>query len=417
MQAEASAGGNKHLAIVERIGQLRQAGVATRRGGVELGGALHLEGLVWPFGIELADEGIEAFLLLQAIGARRPGGFPFEGEVHALMASVLLRVARLDAFDRNTKPEPPHRELGEVEQGVWTGEGHAVVGANGERQATLAEQPFEGGDCRLFAGGIERLAQQQEARGMVGDGQWIAVAPIAELELALEVSAPQIIGPSARGQRRAARAMARHAATLDQTVTVENRMDGAFGGKPDIAIEPPDQQFADLARAPVRLLGLQADNQALDLFRQLIGIAHRSPGTIAQGSQSLLPVAIENLVAGLTRYPELPADVRHGLPVQQAGDKAKAFFHNRTRFPRHPHLPQNKSGKCNPCVRYVLSPMSRAAQPWRASGGGPPGGRQGVGCLPKLRRSVGRLWPRVVRLLPRTEQWRHLCRIDGRSAT
>src|SRR5215475_1279772 len=24
-------------------------------------------------------------------------------------------------------------------------------------------------------------------------------------------------------------------------------------------------------------------------------------------------------------------------------------------------LPQNKSGKCNPCVRYVLSPVSRAA--------------------------------------------------------
>ena len=44
---------------------------------------------------------------------------------------------------------------------------------------------------------------------------------------------------------------------------------------PDIAVEPPDQQFANLARAPVRLLGLQADDQALDLLRQLVGIAHR----------------------------------------------------------------------------------------------------------------------------------------------
>jgi hypothetical protein len=48
----------------------------------------------------------------------------------------------------------------------------------------------------------------------------------------------------------------------------------------------------------------------------------------------------------------------HGLPVQQAGDKAKALFHHRTRFPRHPHLPPAKaksvthvSGtKCHLCL-------------------------------------------------------------------
>src|SRR5262245_1657446 len=198
---------------------------------------------------------------------------------------------------------------------------------------------------------------------MVGDGQRIAVAAIAELELTLEVGTPQIIGPSARGQRRAARAVARPAAALDQVMAIEHRMDGAVGGNPDIASEPPDQQLADLARAPVRLLGLEADNQALDLLQELMGIADRPPGLIAQGGHPLLPVAIENLVAGLAGYAELPADIRHGLAVQQTGHKAQALFHNRTRFPRHPHLPQNKSGKCNPCVRYVLSPMSRAAHP------------------------------------------------------
>lgn len=75
---------------------------------------------------------------------------------------------------------------------------------------------------------------------MVGDGQRIAVVPIAELELALEVGTPQIIRSSARGQRRAARAVARPAAALDQAMAVEDRMDGAFGGNPDIAIQPPD---------------------------------------------------------------------------------------------------------------------------------------------------------------------------------
>jgi hypothetical protein len=43
-----------------------------------------------PFGIELANEGIEAVLLLQAVAARRPGSFLFESEVQALVTSGIL---------------------------------------------------------------------------------------------------------------------------------------------------------------------------------------------------------------------------------------------------------------------------------------------------------------------------------------
>ena len=43
-----------------------------------------------------------------------------------------------------------------------------------------------------------------------------------------------------------------------------------------------------------------------------IGVAHRPPRT---GLKTVLLVAVENLVAGLTRYAELPAHVRHGLTV------------------------------------------------------------------------------------------------------
>jgi hypothetical protein len=110
--------------------------------------------------------------------------------------------------------------------------------------------------------------------------------------------------------------MARPAAALDQAVTVENRMDGAFGRNPDIPVEPPDQKLTDLARPPVRLLGLESDDQALDLLRDLVGIAHRPAGPIAQRRQPVLLVAVENLVAG---YAEFPAHVRHGLPVQEKG--------------------------------------------------------------------------------------------------
>jgi hypothetical protein len=58
-------------------------------------------------------------------------------------------------------------------------------------------------------------------------------------------------------------------------------MDGAFGRNPDIAVEPPDQQLANLARTPMRLVGLQADNQGLDLGRQLVSVTDWPPGAVA----------------------------------------------------------------------------------------------------------------------------------------
>src|ERR1700730_4183345 len=116
---------------------------------------------------------------------------------------------------------------------------------------------------------------------MIGDRQRITVAAVAQLELALEVDTPQIIGYGALRQRRAARAVARPAAAPDQAVAIEHRMDGAFGGNPDIAVESPNQPLANLARTPMRLVGLQADNQGLDLGRQLVGVTDWPPGAVA----------------------------------------------------------------------------------------------------------------------------------------
>src|SRR5262249_1926160 len=101
--------------------------------------------------------------------------------------------------------------------------------------------------------------------------------------------------------------MAPVAATLDQAVTVEHRVDGACGRKGNISIEPPNQELAELAGAPMRLLGLQADDQTFELLRQLVGVAHRPPRSVAQGLEPVFLVAIEDLVASLPGYPEIPA--------------------------------------------------------------------------------------------------------------
>src|SRR6202043_1846026 len=111
---------------------------------------------------------------------------------------------------------------------------------------------------------------------------------IAELELALEVGAPQIIGKRTFRQRRAARAVARPAAALDQAVAVEHRVNGAFGGNLDISVEATHQQFADLAGAPVRLLALQPDDQGLDLLRLATSVTAPGCGAVAHPLQPVL---------------------------------------------------------------------------------------------------------------------------------
>jgi hypothetical protein len=50
--------------------------------------------------------------------------------MHAFMPAVLLRVAGLDVLDLDAEPEPPDGEFGEVEEGIRTGEGNAVIGAD-----------------------------------------------------------------------------------------------------------------------------------------------------------------------------------------------------------------------------------------------------------------------------------------------
>src|SRR5258708_6088877 len=138
-------------------------------------------------------------------------------------------------------------------------------------------------------------------------------------------------------------------------------MDGALGRDPDIAVQSANQELANLASTPMRLLALEGDDQALDLGWQLVGVAHGAARAIRQRFDPAILVALEDLVAGLAGDPELPADLRHRFAIEQFRHKPQALIHYRTLLPRHKHLP-HEAGKCYLCVRYALLPMSRAAQ-------------------------------------------------------
>jgi hypothetical protein len=146
-------------------------------------------------------------------------------------------------------------------------------------------------------------------------------------------------------------------------MAIEDGVDGADRRHPHVAGQAAEQEFADLARTPVRLAAFEINNQALDLPRQLVGIAHRSARAVGRRLQSMFLIPIEDLIAGLARDAELPAQMAHLLALQQAGHETQALLHHRTRSPRHPHLPQAIAwGRCYPCVRNKVSPMSQNAQ-------------------------------------------------------
>ncbi len=66
----------------------------------------------------------------------------------------------------------------------------------------------------------------------------------------------------------------------------------------------------------VDLLVAQANAPAvgdLHLKGKLVGVAVRTAASVGQPLNSALLITIEDLVAGLARYRELPAQLRHGL--------------------------------------------------------------------------------------------------------
>jgi hypothetical protein len=73
---------------------------------------------------------------------------------------------------------------------------------------------------------------------------------------------------------------------LDQAVPVEHGVDRALGRNPDVAVQSADQELADLTGTPMGLVALGRDDQALDLPRQLVGVANRPARTVGQGLAS-----------------------------------------------------------------------------------------------------------------------------------
>src|SRR5487761_104517 len=276
--------------------------------------------------------------------------------MHAFMPAILLRMARLDAFDADAQAQPPHGELAQVEQGVRGGEGHAIITANVGGHAALFTKPFKHGESILFAGGGKRFTGEQKTAGMIGDGQRIAVLAISQQELPFVIGAPQFVGPLPERQGSALCTMAQATAALDQAVAVQHGVNRTLGGNFDPG-KATVQTLADLASTPRGVLALHIQDVVLHLKRKLMSIPVRAPTSIRQPLHSAFLIAIENLMTRFAGNPELPAKFRHRL----AGEPQTAVFRPSPNTPSKASLPPRKEEKCNLCVRYDLLPMNRVS--------------------------------------------------------
>ena len=78
-------------------------------------------------------------------------------------------------------------------------------------------------------------------------------------------------------------AVAPDSGAVDQAVAVEHRMHGAPGRQAHVAGKLANEQFADFARAPMRLVALEIDDQP-----------HRPARAIGERLEPLIPIAIED---------------------------------------------------------------------------------------------------------------------------
>src|ERR1700719_2742976 len=141
-------------------------------------------------------------------------------------------------------------------------------------------------------------------------------------------------------------------------MAIEHSMDRAFGRQWDVG-EAAQQPLADFASTPAGMFVLHIQNVILHLKGKLVSVAIGTPASVGQPLHPAFLITIEDLVAGLARNAELPAQIRHRLASQSPSHELNSFIHDRTLLPRHPLSSPTKRGKCNLCVRYDLLPMCR----------------------------------------------------------
>src|SRR5262245_51109981 len=70
-------------------------------------------------------------------------------------------------------------------------------------------------------------------------------------------------------------------------MAIEDGMDGAFCREADITGQAAQEELPDLAGAPVRFVAFEADDEALELGGELVGVMDGSAGAVGEGLEAM----------------------------------------------------------------------------------------------------------------------------------
>src|SRR5262245_37529382 len=165
------------------------AWIAPTRCRVELSRWKLPERLVRALLVVLATKQVQGTLLRACVRSCRRRDRIRERAMESLVAPVLLRSPGGDPLEAKAQPEQPHRQLGQPGKPL-RGERRSVVTPNRRGKPELAERGIEDVLDGERIGLLDQLAPDTEPRVGVGDREGRAPLPVAGLELALEVDAP-----------------------------------------------------------------------------------------------------------------------------------------------------------------------------------------------------------------------------------
>ena len=184
-----------------------------------------------PFKVILLPIGIELALLPSKIVGRWVGGSLLEVLVHAFVDGILLRVAGIGVHRKDSQLDEPHGQPCQASQTGSAAERLTVVGVNELRHAELAKSGLKSGLCGIEGGAVHALNGQNEAATAIHGGQRVAVAGVAQSELALEVGAPNLVGIACNEHGVVCGDVASAHTCLNQAVAFENQLGGGHRGQ------------------------------------------------------------------------------------------------------------------------------------------------------------------------------------------
>src|SRR5882762_9840334 len=324
-----------HLEEFGRIGAGRGAIDASRR--------LSSQRLMAALPVIFLQKRIVVALLLREIALRRHCFL--QGSMHPLVTPVLGRFSRLNPLRLDAQLDPPFRELTDAAQGQ-RGERRSVVGADHLGQSGLSKDPLKPRLHFLVPGSLKRATQKQIPREVVGDGQRITAAAVAQQKVALKICTPTLIRGATLCKGFAIRSHpAPSLAGLNQTRTLQDfarsRIRRPLKFRPLMA--QPVQHFF---RAPLLAPKLGLHNQRSQLCRGLIGMTVRRASQFRKSLQSMLIITSDPLIDRRSANPIASAKLALAvISAQPISYQLNSLVHGTGFLPRH-RLPP-------PCRRNV----------------------------------------------------------------